>query len=466
MGTKKQIGKYTIWILLLLLTIVGGYFIYGLLLRRPAFSDEYMATIRVFTYIAWFITGIVAIVEIISMFIDRDANAWTTVLAACILLVLSTSQDAVFIYWGKHFPAEWINQLFSSLCFMFVAAGVGAACLFLIHEFSIPYSKRERIVSIIVLASCSVMHGLLSMLNMEIVGVFGLILFVGYFAVKLLMHLHYRKAITYPASAAFFSASVSIGIVLAYALATRSHKAFSCYGLASFSTLLTSFLFLSVYIQFIYRTTRKAYKSERLENTLKDLQSSVLKDQIAPHFLFNSLQAVKTNYRLSQDKGDLAIDLLSKHLRNYVESGNKFTVPFTKELDSVMTFVDLANIRTEHPFNVIYDIDVEDFLVPTLAVESLIENAILYSGVNDKEGGYIEISSFEEDDSIIIRITDNGKGFDVNAIREGAVGIKNAFERFRLLLNAECSIDSVIGMGTTIIVTIPKRGNTNEGHRS
>ena len=458
MKNGKTVLRYVIWGLILTLLLSAGYIIFGLIVRKTDFSEGYQAVIRILSYIDWFILGLIAIVEIASLFFDKDALTSTVVLALAILAAFCCSNDAVRIYYGG-VPEAWICEIYATLFYTFTAVAMMSVFIFFIQNYHLKVSKREFLICLAGLAACSLSCWPLIKIGLDFIPFIGQIIFVIYVSVKLLIHRGFTQKAEYPTIAVFIIASLLLSTGLAYVISSANHRSFSTYGLPSMTGLITSMLFLSVYINFVYKTTRKAYKAEQVENTLKTLQSSVLKNQIAPHFLFNSLQAVKTNYRLSQDKGDVAIDLLSKHLRNYVESGNKYTVPFAKELDSVMTFVELANIRTDHPFNIIYDIDAEDFEVPTLSIETFIENAILYSGVNEKEGGHIEISSFEEGDSIIVRVSDNGRGFDVNAIREGAVGIKNAFERFRLSMNAECRLESTIGQGTRITVSIPKGGN-------
>ena len=465
MKTSKIILSYVVWGIFLGLLLIGGYIVFGVIVHQNDFSEGYQAVIRALSFINWFILGLIAIVEIVSLFFDRDAMTSTAVLAIAILAAFSVSNDAVRIYFNG-LPEAWISEIFASLFYFFTAVAMMSVFQFIIQNFHLKVSRREYLISLAGLIACSVSCWPLMRIGLDFIPFIGQIFFLIYVSIKLLSHVRFSRKPDYPTVAVFIIAALLLDVGLSYVIAAANNKAFSTYGLPSIFGLVISLLFLSVYIHFVYRTTRKAYKTEQVENTLKTLQNSVLRNQIAPHFMFNSLQAVKTNYRISQDRGDMAIDLLSKHLRNYVESGDKYTTPFVKELDAVMTFVELANIRTDHPFNIIYNIDAEDFEVPTLSIETFIENAILYSGVNEKTDGYIEISSFEEGDSIMVRISDNGRGFDTNSIREGAVGIKNAFERFRLSLNAECHIESAVGQGTTITVAIPKGGTLNESHRS
>jgi sensor histidine kinase YesM len=96
--------------------------------------------------------------------------------------------------------------------------------------------------------------------------------------------------------------------------------------------------------------------------------------------------------------------------------------------------------------------------VPILSLQVYVENAIRYSKVNEIEGGYIEISSYEEGDKIIVEVNDNGVGFDVNDIKDTSFGIKNSRERFKLLLNAEIEIKSEIGSGTNVRIILNNKG--------
>ena len=119
-------------------------------------------------------------------------------------------------------------------------------------------------------------------------------------------------------------------------------------------------------------------------------------------------------------------------------------------------FLELENLKVSRPFNIIYDIDVYDFLVPSFSIQTLIENAVRYSRINEKEDGHISISTYEEDKYIILTISDNGFGFDVNSITSKSTGIRNTRDRFKITLDATLEISSIINEGTSIKIKIPK----------
>ena len=465
MGKSKTVWSYVGWISFILVVFLAGFLVYGAILHRTAFPDGYYSFIHTFLVVTWFMCLLIIAVETVAMFFDPGATWITTFLALAATGALSFSAEATDFYFPNGVSYGWVPRIFATLHFFFIVAAGCCAYAFLIREHKLKVTAKEMTILVWPLIGCVVAYYPLTMINMEFISFLGLFFSFVFFSGKLLVRLHFRETLSLATLVVYTDMALLLGTAFAYALAIIPENSFSAYGLSTISTFIVMFLFLVVYFDFIMKTTRKAYQTEQAEKRAKTLQATVLKEQIAPHFIFNSLQSVKTNYRISQDKGDRAIDLLSKHLRTYVKSGDKYTVPFASELDSIMTFVELANLRTDHPFNVIYDIDVEDFEVPILSIEPLIENAILYSDVNNKEDGHIEISSFEEGDSIIIRVADNGKGFDVNAVREGAVGIKNAFERFHLLLGATCRIESELDKGTTITIAIPK-GEPHENNRS
>jgi LytS/YehU family sensor histidine kinase len=223
---------------------------------------------------------------------------------------------------------------------------------------------------------------------------------------------------------------------------------------------------VGVYISFIIRTSREACKASEYKLQMETLKTRVLREQINPHFIFNSLTAVKSQYHQNIEKGDFAMNLFSNHLRTNVEAIDKDLIPFEHELDNINNYVQLQNLKYPKPFNIVYDIACVNFLVPILSLQVFVENAIKYSKVNTKDDGYIEISSYEDGDEIILEISDNGAGFDINSIKDASYGIKNARERFELLMNSKIDIYSRNGEGTKVKIHIDKKykldGEENE----
>ena len=127
-------------------------------------------------------------------------------------------------------------------------------------------------------------------------------------------------------------------------------------------------------------------------------------------------------------------------------------VEFSKELDIINDYVLLMNEKEEHKFVIDYDLKVNDFYIPPLSIEPIIENSIKYSNVNKKQNGYIRLSTSEENQIITIVIEDNGQGFDINNIKNTSIGLRNLIERFSLLDNGEVNLSSKENEYTKIII--------------
>ena len=84
------------------------------------------------------------------------------------------------------------------------------------------------------------------------------------------------------------------------------------------------------------------------------------------------------------------------------------------------------------------------------------ENAFKYSGVDLITDGYVELIACTDENGSVVKINDNGKGFDPKAVKNTSVGLKNATERLRLLAGAKVTIESKINEGTKITILLPK----------
>ena len=105
-----------------------------------------------------------------------------------------------------------------------------------------------------------------------------------------------------------------------------------------------------------------------------------------------------------------------------------------------------------------YDIQADTFLLPTLTVQPLVENAVRHgiSKLPDATGT-VRIASSEEKDCYLIRISDDGVGFDNTAVKTGKhIGIANARTRLEILCNGTLSVAGQPGRGTVCEIKIPK----------
>ncbi len=201
--------------------------------------------------------------------------------------------------------------------------------------------------------------------------------------------------------------------------------------------------------------TNEYIKALENEKKAERMKADALKEQIKPHFIFNCLTSIQEAYKEDQKKGEKMITSFSQHLRTNLQASSYELIPFDVELMNILNYVKLENMRREVTIEPLLDLETTDFLLPPLSLEPFIENAVKYSKIEEKEDGYIQLSTFKDDKQIIITVEDNGQGFNTNAIKKSSVGLNNAKERLSLVLGAETKIESKIGKGTKVTIYIP-----------
>ncbi len=192
---------------------------------------------------------------------------------------------------------------------------------------------------------------------------------------------------------------------------------------------------------------------------LSDLKTKVMLSQIKPHFIYNTLTTI--SYFCSEDpaRAEELTNRFSDYLRNNLSSLSETeTVSFAKELGAIKNYLAIEQIRFEDRVNVVYDIAVEDFEVPVLAIQPIVENAVKHGICKKEDGGTVTIATFEESAYVCIRVADDGVGFDKNAVTfdgKEHVGVKNIITRIQ---NAGgiITIDSTVGVGTVVTVKLTR----------
>ena len=198
---------------------------------------------------------------------------------------------------------------------------------------------------------------------------------------------------------------------------------------------------------------------------LEHNRSNLLMAQIRPHFINSNLAVIRSLCYEDVDKAVEMIDHFSGYLQeNIRQIDDMRLVSFSEEMDSVDNYLYLEMQRFPDRIEVIKDITVKDFQVPPLSIQTIVENAVRYGISMMGHKGTVIISTEEIEGDIIIKVADDGKGFDVaNADLDGInhVGIKNVQDRFERILGGSVSVISEVGKGTTVTFFIPgNKSNT------
>jgi PAS domain S-box-containing protein len=161
----------------------------------------------------------------------------------------------------------------------------------------------------------------------------------------------------------------------------------------------------------------------------------VLKQQVNPHFLFNSLNVLTSLIRIEPDLAEKFTEQLAKVYRYVLENRDNELVPLSTELDFLDAYVFLLNIRFMDKLKVIIDID-EDRksagVIP-LAIQLLIENAIKHNSMSKKSPLVIDIFV---DDRCNLNVVNNLQEREARITSTG-IGLKNIENRYRLLNSSE-----------------------------
>ncbi len=228
---------------------------------------------------------------------------------------------------------------------------------------------------------------------------------------------------------------------------------------AGYVIVLIVFLFYGV--KQVILDYQASIKNKKLKAELEQSRIAVMLSQIQPHFLYNSLTSVMDLCDTNPKQAKNAIADFADYLRGNLSSlKTEKPISFRTELGHIEKYLRLEKLRFQEELQVVYDIQVKEFMLPTLSVQPLIENAVKH-GVGQKiGGGTVTIHTHETENDYIIRISDDGVGFEEGEYAEGDsthVGIENTRKRLSIMMDARLEIESEKGKGTTACILIPKR---------
>ena len=202
------------------------------------------------------------------------------------------------------------------------------------------------------------------------------------------------------------------------------------------------------------------------EVDLGETQMQLMTSQIQPHFIFNSLNTIYYLVEKDPALAQKAISTFSDYLRVNIESLKSTSlIPFSKELEHVQSYLSLEKMRFDDEIEIRYEIHADQFMVPSLLLQPMVENAVKHGIGKKNGGGVVIIRSYEDEENIYIEVEDNGVGFDVSGIKEttgmehAGVGIENVRRRLKSSCDGKVVIESVPGAGTKVQIVLPKENS-------
>ena len=211
-------------------------------------------------------------------------------------------------------------------------------------------------------------------------------------------------------------------------------------------------------------------EKHRMEKQLDEVRLQMLKNQINPHFLFNTLNMIASTAQIEDaDTTEKMIHALSRLFRYNLKSTDS-VMPLERELKVVQDYMYLQQMRFGQRIR--YDTDCKpdtmEVLVPSFALQPLVENAIIHGIARKEEGGRIFLRIWKRKDKIVISLADTGVGMEEEALKRlmdalkghrtarVGIGLGNIYQRIKSMYeDGDLRIYSKAGKGTVVQIILP-----------
>lgn len=197
---------------------------------------------------------------------------------------------------------------------------------------------------------------------------------------------------------------------------------------------------VTVAVYYIIRYFQRMQKKEQEKGELalknREMQLSLLKSQINPHFLFNTLNSINMLVGSSKEQARKVITQLSDIFRYALDSHGDQMVKLIHELDFIENYIRIQQVRFGTRLKFVKQVDYTclGIVIPPMILQPLVENAVKYGIAPKDEGGTIMLTVKRIKQMIYFEVKDDGLGTNAKKIMDGnssGVGIKNTDQRLR-----------------------------------
>ena len=226
-------------------------------------------------------------------------------------------------------------------------------------------------------------------------------------------------------------------------------------------------------INYFVRAEEQADQMIRLEAAATSAQLNMLRYQLNPHFLFNTLNSISTLVMLKQtDQANAMLSRLSSFLRFTLINEAEAKVTLAQEIDTLKAYMDIEKMRFEERLRVEFSIDhdIIDALVPSLMLQPLVENAIKYAVTPQEDGADISIIAQRAGDRLRVIVSDSGPGLQATAPDpkfSTGVGMTNTRERLIQAYGEDQRFDHYArsGGGFEVVIEFPYQTKLSGGEK-
>jgi sensor histidine kinase YesM len=241
--------------------------------------------------------------------------------------------------------------------------------------------------------------------------------------------------------AAVIVASTAFSVIETWSYATFLKPDTRPAGFEYFGAILLNFALLAAWAALYYGINYYILLQEqitqlvRLENQASLAQLAMLRYQLNPHFLFNTLNSISTLVLLKQtERANAMLARLSSFLRYTLVNESTAKVTLAQEVETLKLYLEIEKMRFEDRMRPHFRIDAETIgaRLPSLLLQPLVENAIKYAVTPSEDGADIWITASREGEGVRIEVADNGDSGGCNAgsaTQSTGVGLANIRER-------------------------------------
>lgn len=226
-------------------------------------------------------------------------------------------------------------------------------------------------------------------------------------------------------------------------------------------SIIHTIIYLGAELQRDWDFIEHETKLKQAEAEAMETKAQLMVSQIQPHFIFNALSVITYLCKQDPEQAEQATLEFAGFLKGNLRTLHaEQSIAFTKELEHLKQYLNLQHRRFGELMQVRYEILFEDFSIPPLSIQPIVENAIHHAVEQRFEPTTITIRTEQTDQNVIITVSDNGPGFDVNQKPKDDrphIGIYSVRSRLEKIMSGTLEISSTIGQGTCVKMILPKR---------
>ncbi len=242
----------------------------------------------------------------------------------------------------------------------------------------------------------------------------------------------------------------------------------------AFDNIVNTYAMIAIFghmMLYYHNLRERELRSAQLEGKLARAQLSMLRMQLQPHFLFNTLHTVSALIRDNPEAAEDVLVRLSDLLRQTLDNDTAQEVPLRAELDFLSLYLQIEQVRFADRLAIHIDLapDTLNALVPNMVLQPLVENALRHGIGRKAQAGRLEIRSWRQGSDCMISVQDSGTGFPANSTGDltGGIGLSNTRSRLEHLYpgNHSLRLDNALEGGALVTLRIPFRTENGRENR-